>query len=83
MMAYTKEERGYSVFHIGTPVKTGGRIWNTHNGHQPEWYDKAGGYAVQGMSAKFIKLIEGDYFNVMGLPLDRLREMLKKFGVDL
>lgn len=34
--------------------------------------DKAGAYAVQGISAKFIKELKGDYFNVVGLPVARL-----------
>lgn len=65
------------------PVKTGGRIWNTHNGHQPEWYDKAGGYAIQGMAAKFVTRIEGDFYNVVGLPVCRLWQELKKLGIDI
>lgn len=69
--------------HIGPPVKTGGRVWNTHNGHQPEWYDKAGGYAIQGMAAKFVKGIEGDFYNVVGLPISLLWQMLKEFGIDI
>jgi len=43
--------------------------------------DKAGAYAAQEHGAGLIKKIEGDFNNVVGLPLDVLREMLKKFGV--
>jgi septum formation protein len=43
--------------------------------------DKAGAYAIQGLGGIFIKKIEGDYFNVVGLPLCTLTECLKKFGV--
>lgn len=45
--------------------------------------DKAGAYAVQGLGAVFIKKIEGDFFNVMGLPLFALTQGLKKFGVNV
>jgi len=68
----------------GEPMdKTSGRIWDTHNGHQPEWHDKAGGYAIQGMAAKFVKGIEGDYYNVVGLPICRLYLMLKELGIEV
>ena len=45
--------------------------------------DKAGAYAIQGLGAVFIEKIDGDFFNVMGLPLSALAESLKKFGVDV
>lgn len=43
--------------------------------------DKAGAYAIQGMGAEFIEKIEGDSLNAIGLPLDNVLEILKKFGV--
>ena len=45
-----------------------------------EPYDKAGGYAVQGMGAFFIKEIHGSYTNVMGLPLCEVVDALKRIG---
>jgi len=41
--------------------------------------DKAGAYAVQGLASKFVTRIEGSYFNVMGLPVHLVYEMLKPF----
>lgn len=48
-----------------------------------EGEDKAGSYAIQGLGSLFVKKIEGDYFNVVGLPIYRLRKMLEKMGVKL
>jgi septum formation protein len=50
-----------------------------------DWYistgepmDKAGAYAIQGLGARFIEGIRGDYFSVMGLPVRLLYEMLRE-----
>jgi septum formation protein len=48
--------------------------------HSKEPYDKAGGYAVQGMGAFFIREIRGSYTNVMGLPLCEVVDVLKEVG---
>jgi septum formation protein len=41
--------------------------------------DKAGGYAVQGFASKFVTHISGCYFNVVGLPVPLVYEILKPF----
>lgn len=43
--------------------------------------DKAGAYGIQGMGALFVEKIEGCYFNVVGLPIQRLGNILEDFGV--
>jgi len=45
--------------------------------------DKAGAYAIQGLGALLVDRIEGDYYNVIGLPLCALAGVLKGFGITL
>ena len=46
-----------------------------------EPHDKAGAYAIQGLGGVFIKEIEGDYFNIVGLPVRLVYEQLRAMGV--
>lgn len=45
--------------------------------------DKAGGYGIQDKGGLFIEEIDGDYFNVVGLPLFAVSETLREFGIDI
>lgn len=45
-----------------------------------EWQDKAGAYGIQGAAGIYIREIHGDYYNVMGLPLQELYKHLRKYS---
>jgi nucleoside triphosphate pyrophosphatase len=47
-----------------------------------EPFDKAGAYGIQGVGGRFVRRIDGCYFNVMGLPLSRLWEILRQMRWD-
>ena len=42
-----------------------------------------GAFGIQGLGAVLVRRIEGDYYNVVGLPLYKLARILKQFGITL
>ena len=83
---------GFSVCHLGKgksdkeAVQTAVKM-KTLSPTEMEWYvqtgepfDKAGGYAVQGIGSFMIESIQGSYTNIVGLPLCELIQMLNRLG---
>jgi septum formation protein len=60
-----------------TPLTEGDIDWYVASG---EPMGKAGGYAIQGLGARFIERIEGSWANVVGLPVHRVAELLKSLA---
>jgi septum formation protein len=70
--------------HVETEVK-----FKELSEEEVEWYiltgepmDAAGGYKIQGFGGLFIEWINGDYYNVVGLPINTLYEMIKELGLN-
>jgi septum formation protein len=60
---------------------TDNKIWSYIKTGEPS--DKAGSYAAQGIGATLVESIDGDYFNVVGLPVSLLADMLEQFEVPV
>lgn len=75
------ERVGYQQARVDFRELTGREIERyTRSG---EGLDKAGGYAIQGRGMALVKSIEGDFTCVVGLPVARVVEVLREFGVEL
>ncbi len=46
-----------------------------------EWRERAGAYAIQGLGSALVAAVDGDYFNVVGLPVPALVQALADFGI--
>lgn len=46
-------------------------------------YDKAGGFSIEGIGSMIFDNIEGSYFNILGLPMTKLKELFDEIGLDI
>lgn len=77
-----KTVSGYEVTAVHFRELSEGEIADYISSGEP--YDKAGAYGIQGRAGIFIDRIDGDFFNVVGLPLCALNNMIKKeFNISL
>jgi septum formation protein len=72
--------KGHTVSHVSFRSMTDEEIGAYVKTRIP--LDKAGAYGVQGIGSVFIEKIEGDFYSIMGLPMNLLYQMLLKFGVS-
>lgn len=72
----------YKTDHVATLVEfndmSDQEIWSYIKSKEP--MGKAGAYGIQGLGALLVKHVSGDYFNIVGLPLNTLNNMLLEFG---
>ena len=66
----------YCITEVYFAEMTGDEISDYINTYKP--YDKAGAYGIQEYAGVFVEKIDGDYYNVVGLPLSKLYQLLKK-----
>ena len=79
-VAFIDATAAMKIAHETTEVKFGAM-----SNEEIDWYvqtgepmDKAGAYAIQGLGSRFIEGIRGDYFNVVGLPVRLLYDLVKQ-----
>lgn len=71
---------GHTVSRVAFRPMSDEEIWAYIKTDEP--LDKAGSYGIQGIGSVFIERIEGDFYSVMGLPLNLLYPMLLEFGIS-
>jgi len=68
---------GYEISRVKFKNLTEKEI-NAYLAKESHW-DKAGAYGIQEVGEEFVEWVKGDYYNVVGLPLNRLKKLLKQF----
>ena len=74
---YCVEEETRVLFNKATPDELH-RYMRVH-----DLYDKAGSYAIQKSGSILVNRIDGCYYNVLGLPINAMKSVLKEVGIDL
>jgi septum formation protein len=75
-----REETALSVTQVTFGPVTAAQAAAYWDGGEPA--DKAGGYAIQGAGALFVRALRGSYSGVVGLPLFETAQLLARFGVQ-
>ena len=89
VLVKTRSEEGYDIKEIQFAEETKVNLYPMTEEQITEYIDtkepmdKAGSYAIQGRFAVYIRGIEGDYYNVVGFPIARFYQELKKAGITI